>query len=164
MIASAHFFSLSPVRSKRCGLRLALAVLLAASFLLTSCSVMLVAPYDETTDRLLTELSVKTETAIVQADAERLSAQDREQFFDEAIGAVRTMKARSSLFAKNEEEIKALAELEQRYQDLRDHHASPRSSLATGLRATLLDVQQIQIAKKRSSIFSAGLKKGGNTP
>jgi hypothetical protein len=125
---------------------------------------MFVAPYDETTDRLLTDLSVKTETAVAQADAGQLSEKDREAFFDTAIGTVRTLKARSSLFAKNEREIHALGELEKRYQDLREHGAQPRSSLATGLRATLLDLQQIQIAKKRSNAFTTGLKKSSASP
>lgn len=141
-----------------------LAGMLAACVFLSSCSVLFVAPYDETTDRLLTELSVKTETAIASADADQLSPAERGKFFDEAIGMVRTMKARSSLFVKNEEEIAALAALEKCYQNLRQHNASPRSSLATGLRLTLLDLQQIQVAKKRSSIFGAGLKKTSSTP
>ena len=124
---------------------------------------MFVAPYDETTDHLLTDLSVKTETAIARADSGKLSEEERTKFFDEAVGTVRTMKARSSLFPKNQEEITALAQLEQRYQDLREHGSSPRSSLTTGLRATILAIQQIQVAKKRSSIFSAGLKKSNST-
>jgi hypothetical protein len=140
-------------------LKLKFATLFSTALLLAACSAMFVAPYDETTDHLLTDLSVKTETAIAQADAGQLSVTDREKLFDEALGAVRTLKARSSLFQKNEDEVKALSQLEQRYQDLKQHGASPRSSLATGLRATLLDLQQIQIAKKRSSVFSAGLKK-----
>ena len=136
--------------------------LLAAFFALLflgGCAAVFVAPYDETTDRLLTELSVKTETAIIRADAGQLSADERENFFGESLGAIRTMKARSGLFAKNEDEIAALAQLEQRYEALSKRGSSPRSSLATALRVTLLDLQQIQIAKKRSSVFSAGLKK-----
>jgi hypothetical protein len=131
--------------------------------LITSCAAAFVAPYDETTDRLLTDLSVKTETAIARADSGKLSEDDRAKFYDEALGTVRTMKRRSSLFAKNEDEIKALTRLEQRLVDLREHGSSPRSSLATGLRATILAVEQIQVAKKRSSVFSAGLKKSGST-
>ncbi len=139
------------------------AALLFCWLSLAGCAAVFIAPYDETTDRLLTDLSVQTETAIVRADADQLSRQDREEFFDSAIGAVRTMRARSSLYAKNTEEITALGELEQRYLDLKTHGGPPRTSLATGLRATLLDLQQIQIAKKRSSIFSAGLQKSSAT-
>jgi hypothetical protein len=137
----------------------ALIAVIAFSLLISSCRVLFVAPYDETTDRLLTDLSVKTQTAIARADAGKLSEDERAKFFDEALGTVRTMKERSSLFPKNEEEVKALTQLEQRYQNLREHGSSPRTSLTTGLRATLLDVQQIQVAKKRSSIFSASLGK-----
>jgi hypothetical protein len=136
---------------------------LLAAFLsllfLGGCAAVFIAPYDETTDRLLTELSVKTETAIIRADAGQLSTEERQDFFEESLGAIRTLKSRSGLFAKNEDEIAALGQLEQRYEALSKRGSSPRSSLATGLRVTLLDLQQIQIAKKRSSVFSAGLKK-----
>src|SRR5207237_122239 len=107
---------------------------------------------------------LKNVSAIVRADAGQLSAEDRETFFSESLGTVRTLKARSALFAKNEDEIAALAQLEQRFEALQKHGGPPRSSLATGLRGTLLDLQQIQIAKKRSSIFSAGLKKSSSKP
>lgn len=135
-----------------------LAAFLALIFL-SGCAAVFIAPYDETTDRLLTELSVKTETAIIRADAGQLSAEERENFFEESLGAIRTMKARSALFAKNEDEVSALGDLERLYEELRKRGSPPRSSFATGLRVTLLDLQQIQIAKKRSSVFSAGLKK-----
>jgi hypothetical protein len=102
---------------------------------------------------------VETETAIIRADAGQLSVEEAEKFFEESLGAIRTLKGRSALFAKNEDEVAALGQLEQRYEALRKRRVPPRSSLATGLRVTLLDLQQIQIAKKRSSVFSAGLKK-----
>jgi hypothetical protein len=132
--------------------------LFACALLATSCAVTLVAPYDSTTDNQLSELSVKTETAIARADADQLSADDRTKFYQESIGSVRAMEARSSLYAKNEKEIDALKELEKAYTALRDRGVSPRTSLAGGVRSRLSSVQQIQIAKKRSSIFSAGLK------
>src|SRR5437588_2337430 len=124
----------------------------------TGCTVTLVAPYDSATDNLLTELSVKTETAITRADAEQLSADERTKFYQEAIGSVRAMEARSSLYAKNAKETDALKELEKAFVALRDRGSSPRTSMAGGVRLRLSAVQQIQIAKKRSSIFSSGLK------
>src|SRR5437870_5812680 len=57
---------------------------------ITSCAAAFVAPYDETTDRLLTDLSVKTETAIARADSAKLSEDDRAKSYDEALGTVRT--------------------------------------------------------------------------
>ena len=134
-------------------------VFASVSAFLISCAAVFVAPYDETTDRLLTDLSVKIETAAARADAGKLSDEERGKFYDEALGTVRTMKKRAGLYAKNDDEIKALDDLEQRIVDLREHGASPRTSLTTGLRATTLSLQQIQIAKKRSSAFSSGLKK-----
>ena len=141
-----------------------LALLFLSLVLLGGCAVNFVAAYDETTDRLLTDLSMKTETAIVRADAGQLSAEDRDKFYGESLGTVRTLKARSALFAKNEDEVTALGVLEQRYDNLRKRGAAPRSSLAGGLRGSLVDLQQIQLAKKRSSIFSSGLKKSSSTP
>jgi hypothetical protein len=155
--------SFNRVRVPLLGLGTAVGLAALAVFL-AGCQAVFVAPYDETTDRLLTDLTVRTEIALARADAGELSEQDRQEFFDNAIGTVRTLKARSSLFAKNEDEVKALTELEKRYQDLRKHGGQPRSSLATGLRVTLLDLQQIQIAKKRSHLFTAGLGKSSSTP
>lgn len=141
-----------------------LQLVLPLALLLAGCS--FVSPYDETTDRLLTDLSVKTQTAIAAADAGQLSVADREKFFSEAIGTLETIKARATLLNvsnKNQEEISAIEQLEQRFRDLQQHGGSPRTSLTTGLRATLLALQQIEIAKKRSSVFSAGLKKSTST-
>jgi hypothetical protein len=80
--------------------RAKLAILLATCVSFTSYTAMLVVPYDATTDNLLTELSVKTETAIASAGDGQVSPRGREKFFDGSIGAVRTMKARSSFFAR----------------------------------------------------------------
>jgi hypothetical protein len=54
-------------------LRAKLAILLATCLSFTSRTAMFVAPYDKTTDHLLTDLSVKTETAVAQADPGQLS-------------------------------------------------------------------------------------------
>ena len=140
------------------------ALVFLSLLLLAGCAVNFVAAYDETTDRLLTDLSLKTETAVVRADSGQLSAADRDKFYEESLGTVRTLKMRSALFAKNEDEISALGALEENYDALRKRGAPPRSSYATGLRRSLRALQQIQIAKKRSSIFSAGLKKTSSSP
>jgi hypothetical protein len=129
------------------------------ALLLAGCSVLFIAPYDATTDRFLTDLTVRTETVVVKADNDQLSVEEREKFYAEAEGTVNAMKMRAGLYAKNEQEIAALDELAKRYRALADRHASPRTSLTTGLRATLLDLQQIEVAKKRSSVFSSGLNK-----
>src|SRR5947207_15740626 len=95
------------------------ALLFLSLIVLSGCAVNFVAAYDETTDRLLTDLSLKTETAVVRADAGQLSAEDRDKFYDESLGTVRALKARSTLFAKNEDETSALGTLEEHYEALR---------------------------------------------
>src|SRR5437588_3772059 len=119
----------------------------------TGCAVTLVAPYDSATDNLLTELSVKTETAIARADADQLSTDERTKFYQEAIGSVRAMEARSALYAKNAKEIDALKELEKGYVALRDRGSSPRTSMAGGGRLRLSAVHQIQVVRTISLIF-----------
>jgi len=54
--------------------------------LLTGCSVLLIAPYDANTDRLLTDLTVRTEAVVVEADNDQLSVVEREKFSAEAEG------------------------------------------------------------------------------
>ncbi|MEY2501449.1 MAG: hypothetical protein QOI07_1783 [Verrucomicrobiota bacterium] len=141
-----------------------LAAVVYCAILIGGCSAVFVAPYDETTDRLLTDLAQKTETAVVRADAGQLSAEDREKFYSESIGTVRTLKARAGLFVKNEDEIRALGDLEKTFERLQAHGGAPRTSVTTGLRGSLTDLQQIEIAKKRSSAFTSGLKKTSSTP
>ena len=132
-------------------------LLLAIS--LGGCAALFIAPYDETTDRLLTDLTVRTQTAVAKAESGQLPEAEREKFYAEAEGTVQTMEMRVGLYTKNEKEIEALAELAKRYHALHDRHVAPRTSLSTGLRLTLLDLQQIELAKKRSTALSSSLKK-----
>ena len=132
-------------------------LLFVLSLFQASCTFL--APYDEVADQSVNHLAIHTETALAQADAGQLSQSESQQFFSESIGTVRAMKARASLKPKNTEEQEVLEALEERYQALADRGKPPRSSIATGLRATLLDLQQIQIAKKRSAGSGARLKK-----
>lgn len=130
--------------------------LLLLAALLTSCSFL--APYDEVTDRSVYELASRTEMALAQADAGQLSLAESQKFLMESIGSVRALKIRAGLRAQNTEEQQVLASLEERYQALAARGKPVRSSLATPLRATLLDLQQIEIAKKRSASASGGAK------
>ena len=159
---SEHVRAVKTGRCRACSRASAITAFI--SILLCSCAAVFVAPYDETTDRLLTDLTVQTETTIARADAGQLSGKERQDFFDNALGTVRTLKARSSLFAKNSKEVEALAELEKRYDSLRKYVGPPRTSVTTGLRLTLLSLQQIQVAKKRSNTFTASLKSDRATP
>lgn len=128
------------------GLRL---ILLALCSLLPAC--VLLAPYDETMDRTIVELIVRTETTLARADAGQLSQAESDRFLIESIGTVRALQARAGLYDKNNEEKETLAAVEDRYRALLDRGKPIRTSVATGLRLSLLDLQQIQIAKKRSA-------------
>src|SRR2546430_14602794 len=59
-----------------------LTVSVVAAFI-TSCAAAFVAPYDETTDRLLTDLSVKTETVFFRAESATHSDALPAKFYDE---------------------------------------------------------------------------------
>lgn len=121
------------------------------AFYLAAC-VSFVGPYDPTIDQLITDLTVRTETTVAAADAGQLSTPDRDAFYNGALGTTRTLIIRAKLIPKNEDEAKALGDLEQRLLALQSRHLSPRTSLTTALRATLLDIQQIEVAKKRSTV------------
>lgn len=122
-------------------------------FLLASCT--LLAPYDEVTDQHATTLAIQTEAALASADAGQLSLEESNAFLTESLGTVRALKARASLKPRNTEEVEILKLLEDRYQALLDRGKPIRSSVATGLRLNLLDLQQVQVAKKRSAVFGS---------
>ena len=124
---------------------------LAFLALCVAACVSFVGPYDATIDQLVTDLTVRTETTVAAADAGQLSASDRDAFYNGALGTTRTLMIRAALIPKNDGETAALTQLEQRLLALQSHHLSPRTSLTTALRATLQDIQQIEIAKKRSA-------------
>ncbi|MES2660643.1 MAG: hypothetical protein V4689_18600 [Verrucomicrobiota bacterium] len=126
-----------------------------SAFALASCT--LVGSYDPIVDRNINDVSVKTETILVEADRGELTNAEQQTYFSESIGMVRATRARSGLQNANEEETLALKELEDRLQALADRGRPLRSSVATGLKLSLLDLQQIEIAKKRSTTFSRKL-------
>ncbi len=121
----------------------------------------LLAPYDPVMDQTISQLSVRTETALASSDAGQLSLAESRTFLLESIGTVRALKVRASIKAKDSDEEQILAQLEQRYLALLNRGKPLRTSVATGLRLTLLDLQQVQIAKKRSAASAA---RSGVTP
>jgi hypothetical protein len=136
-------------------------VLLLCLFV-TACT--LIAPYDATTDRTLNDLVVRTETFLVQAEATRASYSESARFYREAIGTTRALQVRAGLYQKNQEETELLKHLEEGYNDLAEiHREGPiTASVAGGLRTTLRALLRVQLAKKRSAVFSANLEKSGN--
>ena len=122
---------------------------LLAVVLLGGCA--LLAPYDEVTDRAVTELAIRTEATLARADAGNLSAAESERFLADSIGTVRALRVRAGLKQQNSEEEGALGDLEERYIAFSTRRQPIGPAISTALRATLLDVQQIQLIKKRSA-------------
>jgi hypothetical protein len=84
-----------------------------------------------------------------------LSKTESRKFLLESIASVRAMKTIASLIPNNELELNVLNSLEERYQAFLDSGMPLRTSLTTGLRVTLLDLQNTQNEKKRRSMFMA---------
>jgi hypothetical protein len=112
--------------------------------------VMLVGPYDATIDRIVTDLTVRTETAIAAANAGQLSATERDAFYNSALGTTRSLIIRAEVIPKNQGEITDLKELEKSYLALQSRHIAPYTTVTIGLEATLKDIQLIEYSKKRS--------------
>lgn len=132
---------------------------LAFVLLIVLSACQLVAPYDEITDQKVAELTSSTEKILAKADAEKLDLKESNVFLLESLGEVRALRLRAEAKPKNKEESDILKGLEERIIALQSLNRPVRRSLATGLRATLLDLQQVQIAKKRGAKFEASLKK-----
>jgi hypothetical protein len=132
----------------------------ALTLLLSSC-VVFVGPYDEVTDKAITDLQVKTEQFLAKMEVTGGSYSENRNFYEEAKGSIRSIELRAALYEKNEGELKALKLLEENLDNLAElHQAGPlkgraltaaRSSLETNFQSLI----QIELAKKRSSGVSA---------
>jgi hypothetical protein len=118
------------------------------------------APYDDKTDKGITDLTEATEKFVAKCDMERVPYSKVGDFYTDAIGSVRAIKDRSDVYLKNEQEIKVLNRLETKFERLRQSHQEGpiTSSLAEPVRISLRSLQQMQIAKKRSLAVSKSLK------
>ena len=110
--------------------------------------------YDEVIDKSVNDIAVKTETVLAKADSKQLSTKEQNEYFAASLGTVRAMKARASLIPKNEIEVEMLGSLETRLKNLADRKKPLRRSIATALRLSILDLQKVQSAKKRSQKVS----------
>ena len=139
-------------------------LLLATVFpiILTGCSILLVSPYDETTDRAASELVLRTETflsryaAVTDHSGSTVVAgkpydSAAGEFYDGARGAAAAMLVRSSQKAKNSEEIQILTNLGPQYARLEKSHRLGliTQTSASGLRRSLRALSHIQLVKKR---------------
>lgn len=134
---------------------------MVTALFLVSCSVLFVSPYDETTDRAITELVTKTETFLGQYAAtvgpDRKLAKPGKpyddqaaKFYNEARGESAAILLRAELREKNEEEIKLLNDLGTQYDALEATHRLGRitKTSAAGLHFTLRALVHEQLTKK----------------
>jgi hypothetical protein len=150
--------SVSFAHSAQVTLRLAL---LLPLLLLPACAVLFVSPYDEVTDRAVTELVARTENFLARYTAvtdetggvvQTGKSYDSEAaaFYDDAVGGAAAIQLRAERKEKNEEEVEILKNLGTQYRRLERSHrlGTITSSSAAGLRRTLRSLIQVQLTKK----------------
>ena len=122
------------------------------ALLYSSCSVMFVAPYDEFTDHALYDLHLKTSTFVARASATGATYAESASFYQEAIATGRTIRSRTEMQVRNENETHLLLQLEDQYKRLAEkHRRGPlQPSLAGSLELTFRELTRAQLAKKRS--------------
>jgi hypothetical protein len=141
-----------PMRYRR---SLQCAVALTA-FIVSSC-VMFVGPYDEVTDKAISDLEIKTEQFIAKMENTHGDYASNKAFYVDAKASVRSIKLRAELYPKNSGELKELDLLSQNLDNLEKlHRAGPLTGLVadgarTALEANFKSLMQIELAKKRSS-------------
>jgi len=134
--------------------------------LLAGCSVLFVSPYDEMTDRAVSELVTKTETFLGRyaattnemgklVKAGRPYDDEAAKFYNEARGATAAILLRSEQKDKNNEEIQILKDLSQRYDALEASHRLGRitTSSAAALHRTERALLQVQLTKKHIGTY-----------
>jgi hypothetical protein len=153
------------------------AVLALLTFLLAGCSVLFVSPYDEMTDRAITELVANTETFLARYAAtvddtgklvKRGKAYDDEaaRFYNEARGAAAGILLRSEQKDKNDEEIRILKNLSTRYDQLEASHrlGTITRNSAAGLRRSFGALLQVQLTKKHIGTSKTSAAASGPEP
>jgi hypothetical protein len=136
------------------------------ALLMAGCSVLFVSPYDEMTDRAISDLVVKTETFLGRYSATtndlgrlvkagRAFDDEAAKFYNEARGATAAIRLRSEQKDKNEEEIKMLRDLSSQYDRLEASHrlGTITKQSAKGLHTTLRSLLQVQLTKKHIGTY-----------
>ncbi len=121
---------------------------------------LMVSPYDEVTDRAITELEVKTELffARVQGDGSGYTA--NRTFYQETKASLKAIRLRANAHVKNEGEVKLIDQLAENFDNLAELHKVGQLTGLAGTTAYDLIVTnfrsliQVEIAKKRSLSMS----------
>lgn len=129
--------------------------------LISSCAVMLVGPYDEVTDKAITDLETKAEHFFAK-QSKAVSYEDTKSFVQDAQGSINAIRLRAEVYGKdkNSGELRELDLLSQNLNNLLDLAKTNPSQDAWEPARTLVETNfqaliQIELAKKRSSGVSA---------
>ena len=141
--------------------RTALAAIL--SLFICSCAVVLVGPYDEVTDKAISDLETKTEQFLAKMESTKGSYEANKSFYDDAKASIRAIRLRAELYGteKNKGELDDIDKLGQAFDQLAElHQIGPLAGRAGNTARSLIETNfqallQIELAKKRSSGISA---------
>jgi hypothetical protein len=138
-----------------------LITVVVVSVLVTSCAVVLVGPYDEVTDKAITDLETKAEHFFAK-QSKTVSYEDTKSFVQEAQGSINAIRLRAEVYGKdkNSGELRELDLLSANLNNLLDLAKTSPSQDAWRPARTLVEINfqsliQIELAKKRSSGVSA---------
>lgn len=141
------------------GARRGLAAIVFA-LVLSGCTVMFVAPYDEQVDKQITELHQKTRAFLAKMSSSHGSYAENKTFYQEAHAAVAVLISRAKLYGedKNKGTLAELKQLDVAFDNLeKGHKAGPLIGPAW---ANTMDIHfesllQIELHKKFSSGVAA---------
>jgi hypothetical protein len=131
------------------------------SVLVASCAVVLVGPYDEVTDKAITDLAMKTEQFFVRMESNGGSYESNRSFYQDAKASIRAIRLRAELYEKNQGELTELDLLAANLDNLAKlHRLGPLTGNVASIARTQIEtnfksLMQIELAKKRSSGVSA---------
>jgi hypothetical protein len=131
-----------------------------------SCAVVFVGPYDEVTDKAISDLETKTEQFLAKMESTKGSYEANKSFYVDAKASIRAIRLRAELYGrdKNKGELDDIDRLEKAFDLLAELHKTgpliggergsgtlARAEIETNFQALL----QIELAKKRSSGISS---------
>src|SRR5712691_5536460 len=134
---------------------LSLLAIAALTVLATSCAVVLVGPYDEVTDKAISDLETKTEQFLAKMESTKGGYDGNKSFYDDARASIRAIRLRAELYGtdKNKGELDDIDKLQQAFDQLAELHqtgalagragTTARSLIETNFQALL----QIELAK-----------------
>ena len=134
-------------------------VLVFLFFLISGCTIKLIASYDETIDKNVTALHKKVEQFFVKAESTPnppvCNYENHKNFYDEAKVDISAIKVRAAAIPKNEITTKQISLLTSSLRDLEDLHKlsclskAQIETLRTAFNTSFTAILKLELAKKR---------------